>query len=89
MADGLPEGLVTNSSSIKGEIERVDRVAIEDVIQLWKGILGLPTSEPAEADRNVHSSLLYQQSDLGRWHGPEARESLLEDLEQSKHTGSH
>ncbi|MCJ1267930.1 hypothetical protein MMC22_007816 [Lobaria immixta] len=36
MAEGLPEGLITHRPSITREIERVDRVAIEDIIQLWK-----------------------------------------------------
>ncbi|MCJ1465612.1 hypothetical protein MMC07_004231 [Pseudocyphellaria aurata] len=36
MAEGLPEGLVTHRPSITSEIERVDKVAIEDIIQLWK-----------------------------------------------------
>lgn len=37
MSFGLPEGLVTASSNITGELERLDRMAVEDVIQLWKG----------------------------------------------------
>lgn len=37
MSCGLPEGLVTASSNITGELERLDRMAVEDVIQLWKG----------------------------------------------------
>ena len=35
---GLPEGLVTNSQTITGEINRFDRVDVEDIIKLWKGI---------------------------------------------------
>lgn len=37
MAEGLPEGLITQSEGITGEIERVDRVGVEDIIKLWKG----------------------------------------------------
>lgn len=37
MSFGLPEGLVNASSNITGELERLDRMAVEDVIQLWKG----------------------------------------------------
>lgn len=37
MSFGLPEGLVTANSNITGELERLDRLAVEDVIQLWKG----------------------------------------------------
>lgn len=37
MSFGLPDGLVTASSNITGELERLDRMAVEDVIQLWKG----------------------------------------------------
>ena len=35
---GLPEGLVTNSQTITGEINRFDHVDVEDIITLWKGI---------------------------------------------------
>lgn len=37
MAEGLPEGLITQSEAITGEIERVDKVTIEEIIKLWKG----------------------------------------------------
>lgn len=37
MSGGLPEGLVTSTDSIEGEIESVDRVAVEDITKLWKG----------------------------------------------------
>lgn len=37
MSFGLPEGLVTANSSIAGELEILDRIDVEDVIQLWKG----------------------------------------------------
>ncbi|MCJ1235848.1 hypothetical protein MMC14_003821 [Varicellaria rhodocarpa] len=36
MPGGLPEGLVTSTEAIQGDIESVDRVAIEDIQQLWK-----------------------------------------------------
>lgn len=39
MAEGLPEGLVVNNHRITGEIERVDRVVVEDITKLWKGIV--------------------------------------------------
>lgn len=38
MADGLPEGLLTNSEGITQEIRSVDHVAVEDITQLWRGI---------------------------------------------------
>lgn len=34
---GLPEGLVTNSQTIAGEINSIEHVDIEDIIVLWKG----------------------------------------------------
>lgn len=37
MSFGLPEGLITTNSNVTGELERLDRMAVEDVIQLWKG----------------------------------------------------
>jgi len=37
MADGLPEGLVTNTETISGDIQSVDRIAAEDLAHLWRG----------------------------------------------------
>ena len=34
---GLPEGLITNTDAITGDIRQVDRVADEDTAQLWRG----------------------------------------------------
>ena len=34
---GLPEGLVTPSETITGEIESIDHVDVADIIKLWKG----------------------------------------------------
>ena len=39
MTEGLPKGLITNSEAITDDLERVDTVAIEDITQLWKGML--------------------------------------------------
>lgn len=39
---GLPEGLVTNSETITGNIDSMDRVDVEDIITLWKGPIKLP-----------------------------------------------
>ena len=39
MADGLPEGLVTNTEAISGDIQSVDRIAAEDLAHLWRGNL--------------------------------------------------
>ncbi|MCJ1247571.1 hypothetical protein MMC30_004785 [Trapelia coarctata] len=36
MADGLPEGLVTNTEAISGDIQSVDRIATEDLAHLWR-----------------------------------------------------
>ena len=41
MAEGLPPGLVTNAQGITHDMERVDRVAVEDITQLWKGTFPL------------------------------------------------
>ena len=38
MAEGLPEGLITNNDTITGEIHRLQEVDVEDVIKMWKGI---------------------------------------------------
>lgn len=45
MAEGLPEGLITQSEAITGEIERVDRVTAEEIIKLWKGISFLDSGQ--------------------------------------------
>ncbi|KAL9601214.1 MAG: hypothetical protein Q9179_002943 [Wetmoreana sp. 5 TL-2023] len=37
MAEGLPEGLVTTNQDVKGNIESVDRLDVEDITRLWKG----------------------------------------------------
>lgn len=37
MAEGLPEGLVTNTAAISGDIQSVDRIATEDLAHLWRG----------------------------------------------------
>ena len=34
---GLPEGLVTNTDAIAGDIQQVNRVIDEDIAQLWRG----------------------------------------------------
>lgn len=37
MTTSLPAGIITNSDSIAGDIEKVDAVRVEDVQRLWKG----------------------------------------------------
>ncbi|KAL8695540.1 MAG: hypothetical protein Q9224_003373 [Gallowayella concinna] len=36
MPEGLPEGLVTTNVQVKGNLESVDRVDVEDIARLWK-----------------------------------------------------
>lgn len=36
MAEGLPKGLITTNEALKGSIESVDRVDVEDIARLWK-----------------------------------------------------
>ncbi|KAL9006028.1 MAG: hypothetical protein Q9188_001206 [Gyalolechia gomerana] len=36
MAEGLPKGLITTNETVKGNIESVDRVDVEDISRLWK-----------------------------------------------------
>ncbi len=38
MPEGLPEGLVTTKVEVRGELESVDRVDVDDIARLWKGI---------------------------------------------------
>ncbi|KAL9591684.1 MAG: hypothetical protein Q9179_007475 [Wetmoreana sp. 5 TL-2023] len=37
MAEGLPEGLVATNQDVRGNIESVNRMDVEDIIRLWKG----------------------------------------------------
>ncbi|KAL8945058.1 MAG: hypothetical protein Q9216_000042 [Gyalolechia sp. 2 TL-2023] len=36
MAEGLPKGLITTNEAVKGNIESVNRVDVEDIARLWK-----------------------------------------------------
>lgn len=38
MAPRLPEGLITTNEGVKENIESVDRVNVDDVARLWKGM---------------------------------------------------
>ena len=40
MTEGLPKGLIGTSENVSSEIEREDRVAVEDITKLWRGTLG-------------------------------------------------
>lgn len=37
MTTSLPEGIITNTDTISGDIEQVEEVTVEDVYRLWKG----------------------------------------------------
>lgn len=67
MSFGLPEGLVTANSSIAGELERLDRIAVEDVIQLWKGSSCNVELADKDLSELMFYSLLYQQSHSSWW----------------------
>ncbi|KAL8939833.1 MAG: hypothetical protein Q9211_002561 [Gyalolechia sp. 1 TL-2023] len=36
MAEGLPKGLIATNEAVKGNLESVDRVHVEDIARLWK-----------------------------------------------------
>ncbi|KAL8693768.1 MAG: hypothetical protein Q9218_001464 [Villophora microphyllina] len=38
MTEGLPEGLITTKEDVRESIESVDRVDVEDIARLWKGM---------------------------------------------------
>ena len=42
MQRGLPEGLINSKESVPGAIEELDRVDVEQIIFLWKGMSLLP-----------------------------------------------
>ena len=88
MTGGLPEGLVTNTEEITGDIERVNRVTVEDISQLWKGELDPWVGQDSiQADND--SSLQYQQESSGQRHRKKTGEFLLEDMEQQEYTRKH
>lgn len=93
MADGLPEGLVTHSQGITGEIDRVDRVEPEDIAQLWKGTYPHHLRASKHITRpmlmQIASSLFHQQGCDCGWRWSTAGEFLLEDLEQQETAASN
>ena len=82
MPGGLPEGLVTSTEAIQGDIERVDRVAVEDIQQLWKGAFGSMTDRSFLGPLLIKPSLLDQQVPHRQRCGETVGELLLADLEQ-------
>lgn len=78
---GLPEGLVTTSETITGEIESVDHVDVADIIKLWKGIV--PTGHRGRTrTKATFDSILYEPETSCGWRGPTTGEFLLEIMEQ-------
>jgi hypothetical protein len=51
MPGGLPPGLITNTETITEEIDKTERVQVEDVAKLWRGMLlcNLPYAQAANA----------------------------------------
>ena len=37
MAEGLPEGLITNNENVTSEINRLHEVDVDDIIRMWQG----------------------------------------------------
>lgn len=81
MSGGLPEGLVTSTDSIEGEIESVDRVAVEDITKLWKGRMLRMMLSWREKDLLILDSLLYQQEPPCKRCWKKIGELFLENLE--------
>ena len=52
MVESLPEGLVTTCEAVKGNIESVHRIDVEDIARLWKGNI-LNALRSASAQVNV------------------------------------
>ena len=46
MTEGLPKGLIATNENVPGQIEREDRVAVEDITKLWRGICVTVTAVP-------------------------------------------
>ena len=46
MTEGLPKGLIATNENVSSEIEREDRVAVEDITKLWRGIAAMLTAVP-------------------------------------------
>ena len=55
MAGGLPKGLIATNENVSSEIEREDRVAVEDITKLWRGsFVVLHTAQITKADVLPH-----------------------------------
>jgi hypothetical protein len=37
MTTNLPKGIVTNSTSLSGNIQQIDTVSVDDIYKLWRG----------------------------------------------------
>lgn len=81
MAQGLPKGLIATNENVSSEIEREDRVAVEDIAKLWRGSFAVfSTAQMTNANVLFRHSLLGQQRRACRRCGITAGELLLEDL---------
>ena len=74
---GLPEGLITNTNAITEDIQRVDRVADEDIAQLWRGSRFL---SPPGLILNL-PSILNQPEATCQQYWNKTGEPVLEDME--------
>ena len=68
MTEGLPKGLIATSDNVSSEIEREDRVSVEDISKLWRGTFG-HCKTPFKDPRLMFcflASILSQQRCIGR-----------------------
>jgi len=55
MAGGLPKGLIATNENVSSEIEREDRIAVEDITKLWRGSFAvLHTAQITKTDVLPH-----------------------------------
>lgn len=89
MAEGLPEGLVTNSEAISGDIHGVDHIAPEDLAHLWRGNSELSSSRSDTLSSLPDCSLHYKPEAPCQRCWSKAGELFLENMEQQEDPGQH
>lgn len=81
MERGLPEGLVTNKENAPGVFEDFDRIYVDQVIYLWRGLRRLSRSCPQWLLINFLRSVLREQANNAGRRRVTSGEFLLADLE--------
>jgi hypothetical protein len=82
MAEGLPEGLVSNTAAIREDIQGVGVMDPEDLRMMWRGKSMLPYMSAWTLKLMIPPSVYYEAESAGTFGQSETGESILEDLGQ-------